>query len=376
MKVNDERLFQSYRVEDFTCTILSLEGTPVGKLDDRIDGTVTFSTDSRIKSAGRLTFIGKVSPDWWIRHLLQITVNVNGYEWPLGVFVPSVPKRIYSTSDIRQTVELHDKLLWLEEDAVPQAYSLPTGTNLRDKVVELIKSVGETNVNVTEFVPKPRPGGGVWSDGTNKRPMTWDAGTPKLTIINDILDYIGYFSLSCDGNGQFRARPYQIPSERPVSWELHEGVGAVHSTHWAYEEDIASIPNRVVYTTQDAAPKDGTKIPLLTSSLENRDPKSPYSYPSRGRWVTYVKTDAEALSQKELDQMVARRMRNAQKPVAKVTVDNALLPFELNDIVSFRSGDIELFMSVRRMEITLEPGTLMQTTLRRVNFGSDDEEGL
>ena len=370
---NDPRLWASYRVEDYEVRVLSAEERDLGVLDGVTGGSITVSTDARIKRAGKLSVVSDKPPEWWGTKLLHVFVTVNGLRWPLGLFIPTSPQEEYTGEAVEYEIELHDKLLIPDQDAVVSAYSIPAGTELIPHVVKMLKDMGQTRLAIEPFVSRPDETGHVWTTGKNSRPLTWDAGESKLTIINDILDYCGYFSLTCDPNGVYVAEHYRVPAEREVSWEFTEGRNAIHAKRWTFEQDLANIPNRIVYTTQEAQTEDGKELPSLTSLWENRDPGSPYSYQSRGRWISEVKTDVEAADQATLDAKVKRRAANAQNPMAKVVISSAILPVALNDIARFRSGAKDMHMSIRKFDMELRAGELMEVTLRKVNKGGDDK---
>jgi len=337
--------------------VLDSENRRVGELDGIYDGTITSSTDARIKTAGRLSFAGHDYIEWWGRTRLQPWVRVNGVEWNLGVFIPSSPTQRFGPHDVEFSIDIYDLLTILDEDCVAHVHSIPEGTNLIDHVLELISSAGVNQVAITP------------SDTVNAYPMTWEAGTPKLSIINDILDYCEYFSLTCNQDGVFVATPYVLPKDRPIAWKLYDGEKAVHSATYTHTRNLYSVPNRVVYLVQTA----GTGIPgvpeqyELRASYENHDPKSMFSYENRGRWVTQVKTDADATTQEELDEKVKKRIVRAQNPMEKLEIENAVLPLKLNEIVLFKSEHIWLVGAVRKWEMTLRPGELMKTTIRAAN---------
>lgn len=369
------RLLDGYRVERYWVDVLDFDGVKQGELDGVIGGNITCSTDARIKRGGSLELKRAESRSWWGNVLLQVWVEANGEAWSLGVFFPSSPRSSYQSSTVSLTVDLSDKLLIFDEDMVTEAYTVAPETDLVSHVVHMIRDEGQNNVSITPFDPNVADAF-LAPTGRNKRAMTWDAGTPKLTIINDILDYVGYFSLSVNGEGQYHSEPYIIPAERPVKWHIHEGETALFASEWEFEQDLQTIPNRIVYSTAEAEGQDGVVIPPMVSSWENTDDTSPYSRQNRGRWITESKLDAEAENQEELDKMVQRRVKNAMNPMAKVTIDHAVMPFELNDIVDFESDEHHVRASVRKWEVSLTPGSLMTVTLRKVNSDDDRETEL
>ena len=354
----NKALFSDSRIEEFGVRVLDKKNNVVGSLDGVVGGTITGSVDARIKTAGKLEIKTDRPVEWWGDRRLQPWVRVNGIEWSLGVFIPESPTRNYHAYGVDFTVDIYDLLTVLDEDCVPNTYSIPAGTRLTPVIEQLIKSANEWNYAITP------------SSKTNYRSLTWEAGTSKLTIINDILDFIEYFSLTCNADGQYTASPYVVPRDRPVAWRLFEGTNAVHSADFTYTHDLYSVPNRVVYLVQTA----GTGVPGIPASFdlracyENHDPTSMFSYERRGRWVTQVKTDAEAETQAELDEKVRKRIERAQSPMEKVEITNAVLPLKLNEVVYFRSQGIDMPTTVRKWEVTMTPGALMKTTLRRANI--------
>lgn len=362
METHDmDALYAPFRTEGFTILVLDGDDRPLGEEYPITGGSMSFSTDARIKGGGQLEVEAKKPADWWGRKRFQIWCHVNGYAWPLGVFLPASPANDHSGNGVSYSIELQDKLLVLDQDQIEAALSIPVDTNLVDYITRMIRDAGERKVAITP------------SDKTNKRPLVWDAGTAKLTVINDILDYIGYFSLTCNGYGQMVASPYVVPAERPVNWEFWEGDRALFTPEYTHEQDLMNIPNKIVYVCQSSGFVEGpfgveiVETPMLVGVATNEDPESPYSFQSRGRWITETKTDVEAESQEIIDKMAQTRLENAMDPLTKVTAEAALLPLALNDILHFRTEFYDMFMSVRKYEIDLVPGSLMTVTLRKVN---------
>ena len=350
--------YKDQRSTKFWVDVLSEDESFLYRLDGVVSGKITCSTDARIKRGGQLSIVAKEPIDWWGRNRLRVMAEVNGQKWPLGVFIPSSPKQDHTASGVEFSVDINDKLLILDDDKLPMSLTIEPGVTLVDVVIGMIRDLGEKRINIPRAFVDNR-----FASPVNKRPLVWDAGTERLTVINDILDYIGYFSLTVDPTGQWVAKPYVTPAERPVSWKFFEGDKSLHSASYTHTQDLTNVPNRIVYITQ---PQEEQGEPLV-SSIENHDPNSPFSYENRGRWITEVKDDAEAVGQAELDKMVKTRLENAMNPMEKVDLEIAPLPVELNDIADFRSGPYKFFGAVRKYELSLDPGGLMSVTLRRVN---------
>src|SRR5690606_30012693 len=127
-------------------------------------------------------------------------------------------------------------------------------------------------------------------------PMVWEAGTSKLRIVNDLLAAIDYNSLWVDGQGNFRATPYVRPAARSITYsilndesgaalvrELADGQESIYLDEWSRDRDVYGVPNKVVAV----ATGTGDEEPLVGVAT-NEDPASPFSEPSRGRWIVHV----------------------------------------------------------------------------------------
>lgn len=361
--MTDPRLLSTPRVENFTIDVLDRQENLIGTLDNVTGGTITASVDARIKTAGKLTVIAEKPISWWADKRLQVNAHVNGVTWSLGVFIPSSPRMSHTQAGIEFQVELLDKLTILDKDCIGDALSIPPGTTLTTWATNYIAATGEKNITIEPSTRK------------NKRALTWEAGTPKLTVINDILDYIGYFSLLADQNGQYAATPYVIPRQRPISWTFGQSQHSLTATDYAYEQDLDSVPNKIIYIVQSASTVvkgvtvEGTvaQNPLRAVATDT-SPDSPFSYQKRGRWITRVKTDAEAETTQELQEKAQRALENAQDPMTKIELQTALLPVRLNELARFTTNDYDLVGAIRMIEITLTPTALMKITIRKSKY--------
>lgn len=373
-------LFESFRVEKYTAQLLNDDDQVVSDLGAISEGTFSTSTDARIKSSARITIVTKTPILQWPGLRVKLFAHVNELSWPLGVFIPSSPEQHHSDGYVTTTVELLDKLTILDKDLIDQSLSIPEGTEMIGFVVEMIKAAGEERVNIE---PEAH---------VNKKPHTWPAGTPKLTVINDILDSCGYFSLSADRDGVFVARPYLVPSERPISWDISEGELAMFSPEFIHRWDLDGIPNKIVYVAQStgtvtvsaALPGGGTgqfqieatsTAPPMVAVATNEDPDSPFSYQARGRWIVETSSDVEAETQAILEKKAQRRLHNALDPMESVVLRHALIPCMLNELARFHTSDYDFVASIRKVEISLIPGELMTLKLRRVNYADLEPAG-
>lgn len=130
-------------------------------------------------------------------------------ETPLGVYLLNASPEKWSGTGRTYDLVLHDKSTVLDQDAVEESFTAGTTEPILEIVADVISSAGET----------------ITVDGSDLRtlssPLTWEAGTSKLRIVNDLLtSSLGYFALRVDGWGNFRATPYVKPSDRSIQYSV------------------------------------------------------------------------------------------------------------------------------------------------------------
>lgn len=329
------------RMERYWVELLTKTDVSLFNLDGVEGGTVEYNYDSRIKSGFKLDLVELGQGINWLQHRLRPWVEVNGQSWPLGVYIPNSPQAQYDSTRKRWSVSCLDKTSALDLVKVPETYSVGKDANVTTLVSNLISASSESGAAVTP------------SDKTTREMMVWPPNTSALSIINELLWSINYTALWTDGYGQFRAEPYVGPAERPLIGEFREGEFAIHSPVFTREQDIASVPNRVIVIAQ------GTDTePPLVGEAYNTDESSPYSYQSRGGWITRS-YETEASDQETIDAQAARYLALASTPIATLEVEHAVVPLDGSNRVRFVSADIDVFAVVNEYQITMQVGSLM-----------------
>lgn len=343
-----------HRNEKWRWDILTLTEAPGGQLDGVEDGTLEFNVNNTIRGGGNLTWSGKEEPEWskillqpW--YILQTKEGEIG--WPRGVFIPAAPVDSHTDTGKTVDVELYDKLLILDQDKVDKTYTVTKGTHVVTAIRILLASAGQDRHAIED------------KTDTLRSPMVWPAGTSKLAIVNELLKSINYFSLWCDGYGVYQGRPYQAASARPVVRRFIDDADSIFGPDFAHDRDMFNIPNKVIQVGRGDGDTEG-----LVAVATNEDPRSPYSYQARGRWIVHVDTDVEATSQGVLDGIADRRMAELSQTASAVDFDHAHVPLELNDIVEFQRGDrgLKIRAAVQSMTISTATGDLVQTKIREV----------
>lgn len=327
----------------------TFEERVAGRLDGVTGCRVEHNVNAQIRGGCSLS-LRDVGQDLdWASVRFRPWVRVNNLTWPLGVFLPASPSLSHDEFGSAWDVPCLDKTSILDQDVMTSSYSVLAGAVVTDQVAELIAGAGESSVAITP------------STLTTRSPQTWEPGTSRLRIINDLLDGINYFSLWADRRGLYRAEPYRRPQDRSLAATFAAGEAAIHSPRWSRAQDIAGVPNRVVLVVEG-----DEDTPGMTATADNTDPASPYSIPSRGRVVARTYTGVEAADQPTLDALAARYLADASTPSATLEVQHASVPLDGNDVVRFASAGVDTLAVVEGWQVDLTPGSLMTGNWREV----------
>lgn len=287
-------------------------------------------------------------------------------EIPWGTFLLEKASEEWEDTGRIWKLSLLDRTTVPSQDVVDQSYAVAAGTNILQEVRSILASSGEY-MNVDQSV-----------DLATRSGMVWEAGTSKLNIINDLLDAAGYNSLWMDGWGNFQATPRVLPADRSIEYELLTGVSrelvdgskSIYGSDWTRERDSFGVPNKVI-AIQAAGGEDEQ---ALVGQWTNEDPSSPYSYPSRGRWVPWVLdsvdcpegTEAEILAFLEARARATLVQMSAVQ--AEVKVEHLPIPVRVGDVLRFantRAG-IDARHVITRLDLDTSPTGLMKSTLQEV----------
>lgn len=316
-------------------------------------GRVDWNVNATIRSSCSLTVEDLAGYDWRqvrvrIRYVLD---GPGGGEWPIGVFLPATPTEQWDVAR-SESVEMYDKMVILEDDKTATAWAYSKGQNLIAAVVQVIQSTGETSIQIPP------------SSKTLSASMTWEVGTSKLRIVNDLLEAADYFSIWCDGMGRYRSDPYSAPGDRPVVWDfVDHPQTSIYLSRFEREQDGFHVPNRVVMIGRS----EDQETPPPYATAQNQDPDSEWSFQARGRWITYTEEGVEAADGETLDSLAARKLRDLTGASRTLTLRHAMIPLDPNDVVRVRADEVlDTLASVQTMQVDLETGAIVTSTLREV----------
>lgn len=333
--------------------LLDGDGAFVRDLLNVQGATVKQSAQATLKRGGQASITDTGEQIDWLNSRIRCVYGITGYgEWGLGVFLPSLPREDWDGTTRHWDVELIDSAAVLATSRVAEDYALAAGTVATDAVRTLIEEAGESAAAVTD------------SDKTLTTARVWEVGTPRLTIINELLlDSIGYFSLASDGDGHLTARPYARPSDRPVEWEFIDGATCIYRDTFSREQDIYNVPNHIIAMTRGTGDE-----PALHVSVYNENPDSPFSTVSRGRIITGDPIETDATDLDALTVIAERALNDATTPTSTIVIDALPVPIDVNAIVRFRRdvAGIDARHVVTNIEYGAGDTDLARYTLREV----------
>ncbi len=286
-------------------------------------------------------------------------------EIPWGTFLLESAKEQWRDTGRVWSLSMLDRTTVPSQDVVDESFAVPAGTTILSQVAAILASSGEY-VAVDSSVTLATQGN-----------MVWEAGTSKLKIINDLLDVAGYNSLWMDGWGNFQLTPRVLPADRSIKYELLDlprelvdGPKSIYSSSWTRERDSFGVPNKVI-AVQAAG---GDDEEALVGQWTNTDPDSPYSYPSRGRWVPHV-LDSVDVPDGTPAQIVAFLESRARATLvqmsavqAEVKVEHLPIPVRVGDVLRFAhtKAGVDARHTITRLELEASSTGLMKSTLQEV----------
>lgn len=365
----------TYRWEVLEHSAASGQDQLVGILDGVAEGDLRWTQNAAVKGTGKARVLdlavaeaGKLRIGDLALESLRVrpVCVIQGLpENPLGTFLVSAAVEEWEATGRVWSLELLDRCTVPSQDAVEEAYAVAAGTNIMLEVQAILASAGEA-LAIDESVTLATSTG-----------MVWEAGTTKLKIINDLLDVAGYSALWIDGYGNFKVTPRVLPADRSIMYEvlgfpreLRDGAQSIYRPSWNRERDSFAVPNKVI-AVQAAGGEDEE---ALVGTWTNEDPNSPYSYPSRGRWITHVLDSVDCPEgtvpeiQEFLDKRAQTTLVQMSAVQAQVKIEHLPIPVRVSDVLRFSHSVAGVDARHVVTSISLDTSSLgmMKTTLQEV----------
>lgn len=341
----------SHRVESVRVELLTRTESSLGNLDGVSGGNLAWNANADLPGTGTISLSERGQSIDYSSNRVRVWWSVEGHEeWPLGVYVLAAPAVTYTEAGQTRDITLIDKLTVVRDDVLTSTLQIPAGANIVAAAVQQIRATGESRIAVTD------------SASTLTNAMTWDPGTPRLRVVNDLLAAAGYWGLWTDRWGQFRVEPYVPAATRGEAWAFEEGAASIHSPSWEYELALWDATNLVVMVSQ--ADSAGT---VWVAKAEDDNPASPTSTVSMGRVLNpIVEENVEASSQADLQARASRKLLDNSNAVGRLSVSHAPVPVWFNDAIRFVSQGVDVKATVTKMSLDLSAGSLVSAEWRQV----------
>jgi hypothetical protein len=320
-----------------------------------IGGEVKFSALNDIKRTASFTIKDDPAINWLsdrIQPFVEVLINNTSWvEFPLGVFLPSSPTRDDTTGGAIRSVEAYDGLTILIDDKLADIYTVTAGTNIKTAVIAILTGAGITKYIIEDTTK------------TVSIDMQYEVGTPKISVINDLLSQINFTPIRVDVNGYFTSNSYISPSLRPIEYTYKDDELSVTYRGMQEELDLFDTPNQfiVVRTNSEETP--------LKSVYTNSNAASPTSTVSRGRTIVDYREIDNISDQSALDSYTQRIAFEASQVYGKLNFETAIMPMhDYYDILKIEYGPLGVNdkYTETSWSIPLEVGGRMKHEVRKV----------
>lgn len=318
-------------------------------------GSVRFCKNDAIKRTAQFSIQKDERINWLTDHIKPyMLLQMDDECWAkfsLGVFVPSSPAANYYNGEFTYDVEAYDLSVILQEDCLTERLSLAQGTPYLQAVENLLVSAG-----ILQVMADP-------NDDKLLTAREFEIGTPKLEVINTLLQEINFNTLSVDTEGVFRLTRYKEPAFGEANHRYLNDEMSVLKAAASSQMDLYSVPNVFIGVVSS-----GDLDTAFASVYVNDNPTSPLSTVRRGRKIVspIYKPDMVA-SQEALDVYVRKMAFDSVQVYETVTFETALMPDHAeNEVLQLSHPCAEGIYFEEEWEMPLQAGQSMTHQARRL----------
>lgn len=193
-------------------------------------------------------------------------------QFNLGVYSLQSPSYDNSAAPTVQTFQGYD-LNYLLNQELGDSYLLAAGADPLQAMVDLISAVFPGAAVTFAPTAKTPPKDMVWASGQQDPYNSANGANTYLTIVNDVLNSIGYAPLWVDWDGAFQMMPYVSPTDLASEWsfDLTDEHNIVAEARTSLQDTYA-VPNywQFIMTGLTAQPVEGvTQFTYIDTSPRN-----------------------------------------------------------------------------------------------------------
>lgn len=279
-------------------------------------GTVRYDQAADVAMTASFSLKQDIGLREWVDYISpeMVVVHEDGttYEEPMGLFTPPPPSLTHDPYRTYGTLECFDQTFMLAKTVFRKGLNIPTGTNIINKVKEILTGAGFTNFDI--------PSSSVVT-GKNR---TIDPGTKKLAVVNELLLAALYYKLTTDRKGRMVTRKRSRISQREAVTTYFAGEDYPHSMiSGTIEEqpDLTGFCNLVVVTRKATDQAAG-----IIAVAENKDPSDPASTVNIGEYPIEIE-DADIESQADAQEIADDTLEMGRTFTRRLTLKTLPDPF-------------------------------------------------
>jgi hypothetical protein len=262
----------------------------------------------------------------------MLRAGADGEKWAefsLGTFLLEAPVWTMTPTGLKRIINAFDQTAILVDDAIDSRYVVEEGDNYITKVQEILISSGFP-LTAMQLTP-------TGLEFTAQR--SWNVGTPKIEIINNMLEAISYNQLWFNGNGIVIVEPYIQPVNRSVEYAYSTDLLSVMEPIMERTTNRFEIPNKVIVGRSN--PKTNG---IEKATWTNTKFSSPTSYAKRGnRWKTFVDLNIDAADTDSLQAIADKTGIEKSQKAETVKLYTSLMPMHAHlDCVTITANRIKI----------------------------------
>ena len=315
---------------------------------------ILFNSEAEIQASLAGEFMPDAEVDFLKDELKAVFIS-EGKEESLGIFRAAAVRELRRGGGLRISVEAYDRSWLLKNKRTENLLHLSAGESYLDTIKKLLLDAGIVNVRATAsaaVLPADRE--------------DWGIGTEYLSIVNQLLEEMGYWAIWFDAQGWAHLEPYAPPSSNRI---LHSyGPKNMRlkpmADEWEQESDIFNAPNVFICVCSNA-----DRSGVLRAVSENTSLGSSKSIYRRGLRICQITKLNQVADQAAL-QTLADKQRNDSLFSAKTLSFQS--PAEAGhgsgDVISISMPGIEGVYEEVSWSMELSPGAMMNHMAKRTVF--------
>lgn len=306
---------------------------------------------SELKMSLRGTFFEYSGEINFLTDRLRPVVIINGVEYPVGVFVITTEQTKKSGGIKTIELEGYSVLYLAQQKRIEERLTLKAGTNYIAAVIELLGKCGIDAVSAEASD---------YEIATTRE--DWDAGTPILEIINQLLSEISYVSAWVDLSGTVRIEKYVSPELSGVEHIYAAGELSIVEPEYTRDNDRFGKYNVFRVFCANPEIEDETMVAVA----ENNVADIPFSTANVGR-VLYTE-EVDNIPTKTALQDYANRLRDQSLQTTEtVEFYTGIAPEHgMYDVVAIDVDDLSGIYTETEWRLPLSPSGRMVHKARRI----------